>query len=118
MTKLTEKAVEKIKAILAEQNMPLDKTYVRVGIRGKSCSGTVYSFSLDEEYDTFYDDVISQDGLNLVHNKQFAEDLATIEIDYKETEDKKGFVFDDKNPLKVMSGGCGGGGCGGGGCHS
>lgn len=115
MLKLTEKAVSKIKEIITAQEMPLDTTCVRVGIRGQSCSGPAYAFGLDEEYDTFYDDVIEQDGLKVVHNKAYADPLQFVLVDYHETEEKQGFTFKDTNPLKVMSGGCGS--CGSGGCH-
>jgi len=115
--KLTEKAVSKIKEIITTQDMPLDKTCVRVGIRGQSCSGPAYAFGLDEEYDTVYDEVIEQDGLKVVHNKQYEEALQFVEVDYHETEEKKGFTFKDANPMKLLGGGCGSGGCGSGGCH-
>ena len=112
--KLTTKAVEKIKQIMVEQGST-DETSLRVGIKGKSCSGPVYSFSLDEEYHTFYDDIIEQDGLRIVHNKQFVDDLDGIVIDYLETEDKRGFAFKNENPFNIITtGGCGscGSGCG------
>jgi len=114
--KLSEKAVSKIKEIIASQEMPAE-TVVRVGIRGQSCSGPAYAFGLDEEYDTTYDDVINQDGLKVVHNKAYGEPLQFVEVDYHETEEKKGFTFKDTNPMKLLAGGCGTGGCGSGGCH-
>jgi iron-sulfur cluster assembly accessory protein len=113
--KLTEKAVSKIKEIIASQEMPAE-TVVRVGIRGQSCSGPAYAFGLDEEYDTNYDDVVDSDGLKVVHNKAYAEALEHVLVDYHDTEEKQGFTFKDTNPMKVL-GGCGGGGCGSGGCH-
>lgn len=114
MLKLTEKAVSKIKEIIASQEMPA--ACVRVGIRGQSCSGPAYAFGLDEEYDEEYDDVVECDGLKVVHNKAYAEPLNFVLVDYHETEEKQGFTFKDTNPLKVMSGGCGTGGCGSGSC--
>lgn len=115
--KLTETAVSKIKEIIIAQNMPSDTTCVRVGIRGQSCSGPAYSFGLDEEYDTFYDEVVEQDGLRVVHSKQIVDALQFVEVDYHETEEKKGFTFKDTNPMKLLAGGCGTGGCSSGGCH-
>jgi len=120
--KLTDKAVGQIKEIIASQNMSLDTTNVRVGIRGKSCSGPVYAFGLDEETDPEHDELIVQDGVKIVHHKQFADDLSGVTIDFKEADDKRGFTF--SNPLQVLggcsSGGCGsgGGGCGSGGCSA
>lgn len=110
--KLTDNAIVKIKEILAQQEMSPDTTMVRVGVRGRSCSGPVYSFNLDEDYDTSLDELVHQDGLKLVYSKEFVDDLTYIEVDYKETDDKRGFVFEDKNPLKML-GSCGScNGCG------
>jgi iron-sulfur cluster assembly protein len=121
--KLTDKAVGQIKEIIASQNMSLDTTNVRVGIRGKSCSGPVYAFGLDEETDPEHDELIVQDGVKIVHHKQFADDLSGVTIDFKEADDKRGFTF--SNPLQVLGGcssgggcGSGGGGCGSGGCSA
>ena len=114
--KLTEKAVSKIKEIIASQDMPAETTVVRVGIRGQSCSGPAYAFGLDEQYDTVLDEVIDQDGLKVVHSKQYEDVLQFVEVDFHETEEKKGFTFKDTNPMKLLSGGCGSGGCGSGGC--
>jgi len=116
--KLTDKAIVQIKEIIATQNMSLETTAVRVGIRGKSCSGSVYAFGLDEEeIDPEYNELQVQDGLKIVYNKEFEDDLKNVTVDLKEAEDKRGFTF--TNPLQVLSGGCGSGGCGsGGGCSA
>lgn len=113
--KLTDKAVGQIKEIIASQNMSLDTTNVRVGIRGKSCSGPAYAFGLDEETDPEFDELIVQDGVKVVHHKQFVDDLNNVTIDFKESDGQRGFTF--SNPLQVL-GGCSGGGCGSGGCSS
>jgi iron-sulfur cluster assembly accessory protein len=113
--KLTDNAIRQIKEVIASQNMSLDLTNVRVGIRGKSCSGPVYAFGLDEEVDLEQDEVSIQDGVKVVHHKQFTDDLNNVTVDFKEVEDRRGFTF--SNPLQVL-GGCGTGGCGSGGCGS
>lgn len=124
---LTEKAVSQIKQVLAEQNMPIDKTYVRAGLQGMSCSGPAYAFGLDDKYDAELDDISLQEGLSVVNRKEFATYLSQVTVDYKDDADKKGFTFKNMNPLQVLnsegscsSGGCGssGGCCGGGGCGS
>ena len=69
---------------------------------------TVYSFSLDENSD-YNDDIIEQDGVKVVFDKSLASPLALIEIDFHESDGKRGFVFND--PLKVQ-GGCSGGSVG------
>lgn len=116
--KLSEQAVAKVKEIMAENNMAPETTFLRVGIKGMSCSGPAYSFGFDEEYDTNYDDVVKQDDITVVHNKSYTEALDYVEIDFHDDGVKKGFTFKNTNPLNVLkTGGCGGsGGCGGGGC--
>lgn len=123
---LTDKAIAKIKQILIEQNMDAEKTYVRVGIQGMSCSGPSYAFGLDESFDSAIDEVSLQDGLSVVNKKEYGVYLAETTVDYKEEDGRQGFTFKNMNPLKVLNsdgcntGGCGSGGgcCGGGGCGS
>lgn len=114
MLKLTEKAIAQIKQIMNEQKFDMEKTYIRVGILGQNCSGTVYSFYLDDSFNESVDDLISQDEIKVVFGKDSTEQLAPVTIDYKEENDKKGFVF--SNPLQVLTGGCSSGGCSGGTC--
>ena len=47
MITITEKAVSKIKDIIAEENNPALK--LRVFVQGGGCSGMQYGFTLDEE---------------------------------------------------------------------
>lgn len=114
--KITEKAASEIRKILESNGNSLETTYLRVGIAGVRCSGPVYSFTLDEEYNQEADDLVEQEGLKLISEKSYSQVLEPVIIDYAEVEDRKGFVF--TNPLAVLSGGCGSGGCGSGGCSS
>jgi len=115
--KLTDSAISQIKEVMETQGMSLETTNVRVGIRGKSCSGPVYAFGLDDESDPDVDEISLQDGIKVVHGKQFTSDFENIIVDFKEADGNRGFTF--TNPLQVLSSGggcCGGGGCGSGGC--
>ena len=114
--KLTDVAMAKIKEILSKADLSVETTYIRVGIRGQSCSGPVYNFALDEEYDEEYDVLSKQDDVNIVFEKEFSEPLNGIIVDYKSSERGEGFVL--TNPLQILSsGGCGS--CGSsGGCSS
>lgn len=117
--KLTEKAIDQIKKIVASQEeITLESTFVRVGIRGKNCSGTVYAFGLDDHSDPDIDEISLQDGIKIVHEKQFSKELDSVTVDFKELENDRGFTF--VNALQVLSQGCcgGGGGCGTGGCDA
>lgn len=114
---VTENAILKIKEVLAGQEMFPESTFVRVGVKGKSCSGVMYAFGLDESK-TEQDEVLVQDNITVLYDKKYEQDLNGIVIDYKENEEgQKGFTF--KNPLQVLSsegGCCGGGSCGSGSC--
>jgi iron-sulfur cluster assembly accessory protein len=113
--KITDNAINQIKEVVASQKMSLEETNVRVGIRGQSCSGPVYAFGLDDQFNPELDDLIVQDGVRIVHGKNFATELDKITIDFKETEGARGFTF--INPLQILGeGGCCGGSCGSGGC--
>lgn len=117
--KLTDVAMAKIKDIISNANLSLENTYIRIGIRGQSCSGPVYNFALDEEYDEELDVLSKQDDVSIICEKEFAEPLTGIIVDYKSSERGEGFVLN--NPLQILSGGgcCGGsGGCSSGGCSS
>ena len=111
--KLTETAVKEINNIMANANV--QASYLRVGIAGMRCSGPVYSFNLDEEYNESEDDLIEQDGLKIINEKTFTQALEPVVIDYAEIGDRRGFTF--SNPLAVL-GGCSSGGCSSGGCGS
>jgi iron-sulfur cluster assembly accessory protein len=100
---LSKSAVDKIKFIMAQTKMEPEATFLRVGIKGKSCSGPIYDFHLDENYDEENDRLIRQNGIKIVYENKFATDLSFVSIGYSEYENKKGFVFKDNNPLKILS---------------
>lgn len=107
--RITENAVKEILEILKIQNKSVDETYLRVGITGARCSGPIYSFNLEQNFDEKSDDLFCDSGLRIVNDKQYTSVLEAIIIDYAEVDDKKGFTF--KNPLTVLSCGSGCGAC-------
>lgn len=134
LVELTESAVKEIKHIMESQEMPVDATYVRVGVSGGGCSGFQYAFNLDEVYDQDKDVLLEQDGLKIVVDKRSSLYLEGTSVDWIEDLNRRGFAF--KNPNAVRScgcnksfsvgepepsvaeppAGCGGGSCGSGGC--
>lgn len=96
--KLTESALQQVKAVINQE-----RPFLRIGIRGQSCSGPVYSFGLEKETNSS-DEIFVQDGVTIIHEKKFSEELKSIVVDYKEVEDKKGFVF--INPLQIACNSC------------
>ena len=54
--KLSDSAAKEIKSIITEQELPADKTRLRVGVKGGGCSGFSYVLDLVEEEPTEADE--------------------------------------------------------------
>ena len=99
---LTEKAVEAVKLAIAEEG--LDGSGLRVAVVGGGCSG--YSYALDFSEDCDEDDMtLDFQGLPVYLDPHSAQLLNGTEIDYIETLQRKGFVFN--NPKATTTCGCG-----------
>ena len=102
MINVTDSAVEKIKAMLEAQGQP--EHGLRVAVVGGGCSG--YSYALDFADESDEDDLAMDfDGLPVWIDPHSAQLLQGVEIDYIETLQKKGFVFN--NPNAKTTCGCG-----------
>jgi len=101
---LTERAAKEVKQIMQEQEMSPETTYLRVGVAGGGCSGFMYNFNLEEEYDEANDSLHEQDGLKIVVDRKSALYLDGTEVDFHEDLNRRGFVFN--NPNAVKSCGC------------
>lgn len=101
---LTTKAVDAVKLAIQEEG--LAGHGLRVAVVGGGCSG--YSYALDFAPN---DDVDEEDlqldfaGLAVIVDPHSATLLGSTEIDYVETLQKRGFVFN--NPNAVRTCGCG-----------
>ena len=102
MITVSEKAVTKIRDILAEENNPALK--LRVFVQGGGCSGMQYGFTLDQQQN---DDDWSLDinGVQIVVDSMSGNYLQGAEIDYRE--DQYGSTFSIKNPSAQTTCGCG-----------
>ena len=102
---MTEKAVEAVQLAIDEEG--LAGHGLRVAVVGGGCSG--YSYALDftdEGEDVDEEDLkLSFGGLNVYMDPHSAQMLGDTEIDYVETLQKKGFVFN--NPNATTTCGCG-----------
>ncbi len=100
---LTSKAVHAVKLALEEEGLE-GSTGLRVAVVGGGCSGYSYALDFDDEGD---DDDLSLDfdGLSVLIDPHSAQLLGGCEIDYIETLQKKGFVFNNPNATKTC--GCG-----------
>lgn len=105
MIQITPKAVEAVKLAIAEEG--LSGHGLRIAVVGGGCSG--YSYALDfadAAEDVDEEDInLDFDGLPVWIDPHSAQLLGTTEIDYVETLQKKGFVFNNPNATRTC--GCG-----------
>lgn len=100
---VTDSALEQIRKIKEESNIPQDYC-LRVSVKGGGCSGFTYNLGFDgetDERDTIieFDDVkIAVDGKSLFY-------LTGTELDYSDGLNGKGFTFSNPNASKTC--GCG-----------
>lgn len=103
--KLSEGAAKEIKSIITDQQLPADKTRLRVGVKGGGCSGFSYVLDLVEEEPGEADEEFESQGIKVLIDSRSALYLAGVEIDFKDEVMGRGFVF--KNPNATSSCGCG-----------
>ena len=98
---LTEAAVKKVKALLAEQP---EGSYLRVGVRGGGCSGLSYSLAFERQRGA-HDEVVEIDGIKLLIDPKSALYLQGTVLNFVESLTGGGFKFE--NPNAKTSCGCG-----------
>jgi len=100
---VTDKAWERIKAILPQSQDPNQKACLRIKIVGGGCSGLSYKMEFDVEKKG--DSKFEHDDTILVVDQKSILYVKGMELDYIETLQQSGFVF--KNPNVKHSCGCG-----------
>lgn len=103
--KLSETAAKEIKSIIVDQQLPAEKTRLRVGVKGGGCSGFSYVLDLVEEEPGESDEEMESQGIKILIDSRSALYLNGVEIDFKDEVMGRGFVF--KNPNATSSCGCG-----------
>ena len=100
---VTETAAREINNIMAQQELDLESTHLRVGVKGGGCSGLSYDlkFTPTEKGDT----VIEHEGFKVFMDAKSLIYLKGMLLDYKGGLDGKGFVF--VNPNASSTCGCG-----------
>jgi len=100
---LTEKAINEVRKIMAENNIPEDYS-LRVGVKGGGCSGLSYTLGFDSDIkDT--DKILYRDNIKIAVDWKSILYLSGTNIDYTDGLTGKGFVFN--NPLAKKTCGCG-----------
>lgn len=102
MINFTDKAVAKIKEIIAEENNPNIK--LRVFVQGGGCSGFQYGFTLDEQVNED-DHVQEKDGVSFLVDSISLQYLVEATVDF--VDDLKGAMFQINNPNVTTTCGCG-----------
>jgi len=102
---LTEVAAKEIKEIIKQQELPEEKTFLRVGVKGGGCSGFSYLLDLTEEPKSEADEELDCHGIKILVDMKSLLYLDGVEIDFKDEVMGRGFVF--KNPNATSTCGCG-----------
>ena len=102
LVKLSLRAAEKVKAILAEEKIE-DGYGLRLKVMGGGCSGFSYDLFFDQPQDI--DQVFESQGIRMVCDQMSLMYLAGTEIDYVESVQGSGFKF--TNPNVKSTCGCG-----------
>lgn len=102
--RLTEKAAKEVRKIMDEQNYP-PETMLRVGVAGGGCSGFSYSLNFDQKSDETVDDVYEFHGVKMVIDRKSSLYLTGTTIDFYDSIERRGFVFNNPNATKTC--GCG-----------
>jgi iron-sulfur cluster assembly protein len=102
---LSEAAAKEIKTIIQQQELPSEKTRLRVGVKGGGCSGFSYLLDLTEEDPAETDEQMESHGVPILVDNKSLLYLDGVEIDFRDEVMGRGFVF--KNPNATSSCGCG-----------
>ncbi len=101
---VTERAIKRIRMILAKENISPEEGGLRLGVKGGGCSGLSYSIGFDTQ-PRERDRVFIFDGVRVFVDPKSYVYLHGMTLDYEETLMRQGFNF--INPNSARSCGCG-----------
>ncbi|HYA98130.1 MAG TPA: iron-sulfur cluster assembly accessory protein [Methylomirabilota bacterium] len=101
---LTERAAEKIRALLAKEGVPAEKGGLRLGVQGGGCSGLSYAMRLETQARD-RDKIFEEHGARIFVDPKSLLYLGGTTLDYEVTVMRQGFVF--QNPNAARNCGCG-----------
>lgn len=99
---MTDAAAERVKAIVANANQPVEG--IRVGIKKGGCAGMEYTVELVDA-PSAKDDLIEAGGARVYVAPEAVLFLLGTQMDYETTKLRSGFVFN--NPNQTSACGCG-----------
>ena len=100
--RLTEAAAERIKAVMAKAERPIEA--VRVGVKNGGCAGMAYTMEYAASAHP-HDEVIEDKGVKLLIDPKAVLFLLGTEMDFRVDKLTAGFVFN--NPNQTSACGCG-----------
>jgi iron-sulfur cluster assembly protein len=102
MIHISDSALDRIKTMLAEQEIP--NLFLRLGVNPGGCSGFSYAMGFDDQESE--DDVFMDvNDLKVVVKKDDLRYLNGLEVDFEESGMSGGFTIE--NPNAIASCGCG-----------
>ena len=102
MIQVTSNAINKVRDLLVDENLP--NAFLRMFVQGGGCSGYQYGFTFDEDQ-TAEDVVIERGTVKVLIDAMSMQYLQGAEIDY--VEELMGASFSIKNPNAQSSCSCG-----------
>src|ERR1700738_4254449 len=99
---LTERAAQKIRALLEKDGVSPEQGGLRLGIQGGGCSGLSYAMRLDTKARD-RDKVFEEFGARIFVDPKSLLYLNGTTLEYEETLMRQGFVF--QNPTAARNGG-------------
>lgn len=99
---LTDRAAERVKAILAQSGQ--DAVGLRVGVKNGGCAGMEYTMEYTDAPDAL-DEVVEDKGVTIFIESKAVLFLLGTEMDYQVDKLSSGFVFN--NPNQTSACGCG-----------
>lgn len=100
--KISELASEKIKEMIANEDIP--NLFLRLGVNEGGCSGFSYGMGFDDEVKSG-DEELELDGIRVIVDEESVKYLNGLEIDFKDAVMGGGFTID--NPNAWVTCGCG-----------
>jgi iron-sulfur cluster assembly protein len=101
---LTERAAQKIRALLEKDGVSPDVGGLRVGVQGGGCSGLSYAMRLDAQARD-RDKIFEEHGARIFVDPKSFLYLNGTTLEYEQTLMREGFVF--QNPNAARNCGCG-----------
>src|SRR5215813_11093889 len=96
MIMLSEAAAKEIRNIVQQEELDIQSTRLRVGVKGGGCSGFSYLLDLtDKQMDR--DEVFEQHGIKIVCDPKSLLYLNGTTIDFRDELTGRGFVFQNPN---------------------